>query len=348
MKRYGNLYPKVADINNIKQAIINASKGKTDRRIVQRILGDIDKYALEIQRMLLNHTFECTPYIEKVITDGYSQKKRTIKKPAFYPDQCVHWALMNICEPYFKKRMYQFSCSSIEGRGTFYAKDYIKGAMKDWKNTKYAYQLDIRKFYPSIDNEILKGKLARMFKDNDVLWLFGVIIDSDDGLPIGNYTSQWLANLYLTDLDMFIKHTLKVPYYVRYADDMLIFHSNKRKLQKARLLIEDFIANEKLEIKSNWKLYPTRSRPIDYCGFSFHYGHIQVRDYHYLRLKRRAKKIGKKPSLSLKNARYMCSQWGYIKHTDSFGFYCNDIKPYVDINHCKEVISNDTKKHTEN
>lgn len=348
MKRYSHLYTQITDINNIRKAILKASCKKRNRKSVQKILNNIDKYAYRLQDMLINHTFVPSPYEVQKIYDGARKKERIIKKPKFFPDQCVHWCLMLVVKDLFKKRFYQWSCSSIEGRGTFYAKDYLKCALKDTRNTKYCYQIDIKKFYPSIDNEILKSKLRRMFKDEEVLWLFDTIIDSDKGLPIGNYTSQWLANFYLTDLDMYIKQDLHVRYYCRYADDMIIFSSSKRKLQRDRRLIEEYIHKEKLEIKSSWKLFKSDSRPIDYLGFKLYRDRITLRSSLCLRLQRRSTKIGKKEEINLKDACSITAYWGYIKHTDSHNFYYYKIRINTDINKCKEIISYEAKKQFEN
>jgi len=346
MKRYNNLYIHVVDIDNIKKAIICASKDKRDRKSVIKILDNIDFYASEIQKMLVNRTYEPSPYDVMTIIDGSNRKERVISKPKFYPDQCIHWSLMLVVEPLFHKRIYKWSCASIKGRGIHYAKNYVRGALKDKRKTRYAYQLDIKKFYPSIDNEILKQKLRRMFKDDGIIWLFDTIIDTDKGLPIGNYTSQWLANFYLDDLDKYIKEELHIPYYVRYADDMLMFSPNKRDLHKKRKLIEKFIKEkENLSIKDNWKLYKVDSRPIDFIGFYFYRDHVTIRDNIYLRIKRRAVKISKKGNLSVKDARGMTSYWGYIKHTNSHKFYIKSVKPCCDINKCMEVISNEDKKY---
>ena len=348
MKRYGNLYDKITDIENIKKAIISASKDKQKRVSVIRVLDDIDNHAKYIQELLINRTYVPSPYVEKKIFDGARKKERIIKKPKFFPDQCIHWSLMLIIEPLFEKRMYKWSCSSIKKRGIHYAKNYVKGALRDTHNTKYAYQLDIKKFYPSVNNERLKAKLRNMFKDEDVLWLLDTIIDSDVGLPIGNYTSQWLANYYLQDFDMYVKHELKIPYYVRYADDVLMFSPSKKELHKKRILIEKYLAKELLSIKNNWQVYKVDSRPIDFIGFQFFRDHIILRDNLYLRIKRRAKKIGKKNKLSVKDARGMTSYWGYIVNSDSHKFYTDCIRPFCDINKCKEKISNENTQFNKN
>ena len=85
----------------------------------------------------------------------------------------------------------------------------------------------------------------------------------------GNYTSQWFANFYLQDLDHYIKEDLKIPYYIRYMDDMVLFHRNKKELHKARVKIEEFLKNEDLKLKENWQLFKTDSRPIDFLGYKF-------------------------------------------------------------------------------
>ncbi len=186
MKRKGNIYPLIIETNNIKRAILNASKGKKDRKSVKRINDNIDHYTLEIQRMLKNKTYIPSPYIEMKIQDGTRKKERIIYKPKFYPDQCIHWALMQQIESLLMRGMYEFCCASIRNRGIHYASRHIKKILvRDRKNTKYCLKLDVKKFYPSIDKEILKRKFMRIIKDRDTLELLDLIIDSSkQGLPI--------------------------------------------------------------------------------------------------------------------------------------------------------------------
>lgn len=186
MKRVSNLYPLIIDKNNIKQAIMHASKGKKDRKSVRQIFDNIDYYTFEIHNMLKNKTYIPSPYIEMKIHDGTRKKERVIFKPRFYPDQCIHWAIMQQIEPLLLRGMYEFCCASITGRGIHYASKHIKKILvRDRKNTKYCLKLDVKKFYPSIDKEILKRKFMRIIKERDTLELLDLIIDSaDGGLPI--------------------------------------------------------------------------------------------------------------------------------------------------------------------
>lgn len=347
MKRVGYVFEKVIEIDNIKKAIVNASKRKTNRRNVQKVLNNIDFYAKQIQTMLINDTYVPCKYIEQKIKDGANKKERIIFKPSFYPDQCIHWAIMLQLESLLERGMYKYCCASVKGRGVHYGQRYVKKILKDVKGSKYCLQLDIRHFYPSIDKNKLKEKFIRIIKDPKLLNLIFKIIDSaEDGLPIGNYTSQWFANFYLQDLDHFIKEKLYVKYYIRYMDDIVLFSSNKRKLRYIKEEIENFLTNEGLELKDNWKLFLTDSRPLDFLGFRFYRDHITLRRRNALRIKRRVKKIKRRFELyghiRLQDASAMVSYFGWIKNSNSYHYYIKNIQKYITLKQCKEVIRNES------
>ena len=132
----------------------------------------------------------------------------------------------------------------------------------------YCLKLDVRKFYPSINHYVLKKMLRRKFKDADLLWLLDEIIDSAPGLPIGNYLSQYFANFYLAYFDHWIKEEKRVKYYFRYADDMVILSDDKSYLHDLLKEIGKYFNEElKLEIKSNYQIFPVDSRSIDFVGY---------------------------------------------------------------------------------
>ena len=189
MKAKGNIYTKICEIENIKRAIINASKQKRDRNDVKEIYANIDYYSKELQKMLITKSYVPSPYLEKKIYDGANKKERIIYKPCFYPDQCVHWALMLQIENLLKRGMYEYCCASIKGRGIHYGAKYVKKILaRDRKNTKYCLKLDIKKYYPSINREILKHKYRRIIKCRDTLDLMDLIVDSSkEGLPIRQF-----------------------------------------------------------------------------------------------------------------------------------------------------------------
>ena len=347
MKRVGFIFQDITNLENIKNAIYNASKKKRKRRSVIRILDDIDYYALEIQSMLMSKTYSPSPYIVETIIDGSNNKERSISKPSFYPDQCIHWAIMLVVEPIFNKGMYEYCCGSVPKRGIHYAQKAVeKWIRKDTKHTKYILQIDITKFYPSINHSILKGMLRNKIKDEDALWLFSEIIAStESGLPIGNYTSQWLANFYLQNFDYFVKQELGVKYYIRYMDDCILFGNNKKKLHRNFKIIERHLNELDLNIKGNWQVYRLDKRPLDFLGFKFYRTHKPLRARNSLRIRRRAKRIKKKNTLNYRDCVAMISYMGWLKHTDSKYYYQKNIKPYINIKKMKEVIRNESRKY---
>ena len=344
MKRVGYIYEKICEIDNIKTAIMKSSRGKRNEGRVQRVIQNIDVAARNIQMMLLNKTYIPSPYIIESIYDGASKKERVIQKPKYYPDQVIHWALMLQLEPILIKSMYGYNCGSVPGRGTSFGHKTVRRWLDtDYNGTKYCLSLDVSKFYPSVDNEVLKDMFRRKIKDNNCLWLIDTIIDSIKGLPIGNFTSPWFANFYLEGLDHFIKQKLSVKYYVRYADDMVLFGPNKKQLHRVRKEISEYLQNLKLTVKDNWQVFKVDKRAVDFLGFRFFRNKTILRKRNALRISRRFRKISKKQGLSYNDASAVISYWGWLKRSDSYKFYNGKLKPLVDINYARKVVSNHDK-----
>ncbi|MCK9235907.1 MAG: RNA-directed DNA polymerase [Acholeplasmataceae bacterium] len=285
--------------------------------------------------MLINKTYIHSPYIEGEIKDGISRKERIIHKPKFYPDQIIHWALMLQIQGIIVRGMYHWSCACVKKRGMHYAKKGCEKWMQnDRANTKYCLKFDIQKFYPSIDLELLKEKFRRVIKDRDTLWLIDTIIDSHDkGIPIGNYTSQWFANFYLQDMDHFIKEQVGVKRYMRYMDDFTLFGSNKRNLKKTFLILKKEFEKEHLTIKSNWQIFNTEKRRLDFCGFVYTREKTFVRKRITRNMRRQYFKFQK--SHSLKSAQALMSYYGWLKNSDSYILFR---KYFYNIKQMKGVI----------
>jgi len=347
MKRIGYIYEKICTIENIKLAIVKSSAGKRDRRFVLKVTNNIERYAKEIQKMLLEKSYIPSPYRRKMIKDGSSQKEREISKPRYYPDQIIHWALMLQLHKIFLKGMYTYTCGGVPKKGTSYAQKALrKWIDKDKKNTKYCLKMDISKYYSSIDKEILKEKIKKIIKDKNCLWLIDTIIDScKNGLPIGNYTSQWFSNYFLQNLDYFIKCDLGACYYIRYVDDMIIMGSNKKKLHIMRKQIDIYLNNINLKLKSNWQVFPLSKRDIDFLGVRFYKEKTTLRGRNSLRIRRRMKKINSKKLLNYIDACAIVSYWGWIKRTDSYLFYNSFKNDLVNIRNAKNVISEFTRNN---
>lgn len=326
MKRVGFLYDKISNIDNIKLAIHKASKGKLKNKNISKIVDNIDQYSLKIQYLLKEKKYIPSPYIEDKLNDGISGKVRTIYKPRFYPDQIIHWCLMLVISPILMKSMYQYSCASIPKRGVIYAQNACeKWIRKDIKNTKYCLKMDITKFYPNINKEILKDKFRKKIKDQEVLELIYLIINSHNkGLPIGNYTSQWFANFYLQDADYFIKQSLGIKYYIRYMDDLCLFGPNKKKLHQAKISLDGFFKKHSLSIKDNWQVFKISKRPLDFVGYVFCRDKTTIRKSISRRIRRKCVKFKANPSKH--NSMSLISYYGWVKHSDSYRFYIKNFK----------------------
>ncbi|MGI6145043.1 MAG: RNA-directed DNA polymerase [Peptococcia bacterium] len=341
MKREGFIFPKICAKENIILAIYNSSKGKRGRRNVQRILKKSVYYASQIQQMLVNKTYVPAGYQEEKIWDGGNKKERTIFKPQYYPDQIIHWCLMQQIEPLIRRGMYDYCCASVPGRGIHYTLKTVKKWLKeDHKYTKYCVKMDIKKFYPSIDRAVLKGQFRRKIKDPDTLWLIETIIDSHkQGLPIGNYTSQWFSNFYLEGFDHYVKEVLGVKYYIRYMDDFCLFGNNKKKLHQARSKVEQYLQEVlHLQLKDNWQLFCVDERGVDFVGYRIFRDYCLLRKSTALRISRRMRKIRARGEIKYKDAAAFMSYLGWLKHCQAYNFTQKHLVPVGKIEEIKDVI----------
>lgn len=290
MKRYGYLYEKIYDIENIKFAHKNAKKGKNHYREVKMVDRNPDNYFLKIHKMLKNKTYKNSEYevMNRKMDKG---KVRKIFKLPYFPDRIIHHAIMQIVEPIWRKTLIRDTYSSLAGRGIHDGVKRIKKALRDKENTKYCLKMDVTKFYPSIDNDILKKIVRKKIKDPDLLWLLDEIIDSSQGVPIGNYLSQYFGNLYLTGLDHFAKENLGCKNYFRYCDDIVILESNKKKLHTLRNKIENYLNDINLELKGNYQVFPVDVRGIDFLGYKFFHEYTLLRKSIKKKFIKRIKKI---------------------------------------------------------
>jgi hypothetical protein len=348
-KRAGHLYEEMCEQRNIKLAILDAARGKHSRKDVQNVLGHIDDYAAKIQMILERQSYKPSKYRVQTIYDSRSKKYRQICSLPFYPDQIIFWCVINTIKPVLMHGMYEWCCGSIPGRGIKCGYRAVRRWLDcDWKNTKYCLKLDIHHFYQSIPHDKLMMAFQHKIKDRKMLWLIKTIVDSlADGLPIGNYTSQWFANFYLEPLDHYIKQELHIKRYVRYVDDMVLFSHSKKQLHKALKAINEYLKGMGLTLKSNYQIFPTKSRPVDFLGFQFHHGYIKLRNSNFLRLYRRYRKIRKMlkrhKTVSPKLAMGFISQCGELKHCNAYWFR-QKISRNINLNRLKEAITNESKR----
>jgi len=348
MKRIGYIYEKLISEENCRKAILNASKGKRSRRYVKYIIENLDYYSQDLSMRLKTLNFT-TPYKKQIIEDGLSHKKREIQVPKFYPDQCSHHAIVQLLEPIIYKRSYEFSCANIKGRGIAKAGKYMQKVTRQGK-AKYCSKYDISKFYPSVDNEILKSLFRTIIKDEQFLRVLDKVVDSFQGLPIGNYTSPWFAELYLQDLDKYIKNDLGIEYYCRYADDLVLMGNNKRKLLSCEKRIDNYLKYyRKLKLKGNYQTFPIfnngKGRKIDFIGRCYGIGVCTIRKRVALAIMRQSRFIKilqrKDEQVYFKNACGFISRASAFLYTDSFNMKQKYLYT-ININGLKEVIRNDS------
>jgi hypothetical protein len=181
--------------------------------------------------------------------------------------------------------------------------------LKDKENSTYCLKLDVKQFYKSVDNNILKKLLRTKFKDLDLLNLLDNIIDSIEGLPLGSYTSQWFANFYLNNFNHWLKEIKQVKKYLLYCDDIVILHSDKKYLSDLRVEIQNYLFdNLKLEL-SNYQVFPVSKRGIDFLGYKSYHTHIFLRKSIKLRWQYMLKNYPNKKSKS--------SYYGWLCHANT-------------------------------
>lgn len=275
MKRQNNLYDQICSPENLRLADVKASKGKRRQRGVRAHRRNQEANLLQVERMLVNETYRTSPYYTFTIREP---KERTIFQLPYFPDRIIHHAVMNILEPCFMRVFTADTYSCIKRKGIHAASRALRRALCDEAGTQYCLKLDIKKFYPSVDHDILKALLRRKFKDRRLLNLLDGIIDSADGLPIGNYLSQYFANFYLTYFDHWLKEVKGVKYYFRYADDIVILAPDKVTLHALLADIKKYLTVElKLTVKQNYQVFPVDARGIDFVGYVHFHSHTRLR-----------------------------------------------------------------------
>lgn len=179
--------------------------------------------------------------------------------------------------------------------------------------------MDVRKFYPSIDHDILKQILNAKIKDPDVMWILNEVINSTDGVPIGNYLSQHFGNLYLSSFDHWMKEKQGCKYYFRYCDDVVILHNNKNHLGELRLNVSEYLEKIlKLQLKSNWQVFPVDIRGIDFLGYRFYHTHTTLRKSTTKNFKKTITRIKRSTPKTIGMVNSIMSYHGWMNYADCY------------------------------
>lgn len=286
MKRVGNLFDSIAEVNNLLLAEKKAAKGKHWQNVVKGFeIGLDDKIDL-MHNQLVNRTYQPLPYRIKQI---HEPKKRDIFIAPFR-DRVVQHALMNIVAPIWEARFIDDNYACRVGKGVHAGS---KRTMEFVRRNQYCLKCDISKFYPSMHHDTLLRIIHQKIKCPGTLWLIEQIVRSPGGeanVPIGNYTSQWFGNLYMHEMDMRAKHVYKCRDYLRYCDDFLFFSDDKGYLRSIAADLPGWLSdNLKLRL-SKCNLFPV-SHGVDFLGYRHFRKYILVRKSTAKRAKKRLKKI---------------------------------------------------------
>ncbi len=347
-KKYDNLYGDLTNFANLYWAFRKAAKGKRGNAAVAAFEFDLEDHLIQIQEELISQSYKPGVYYSFYIHDP---KYRLISAAPFR-DRVVHHALCNIIEPVFERTFIGDSYANRVGKGSHKA---LNKAQAWAKYYPYVLQCDIRQFFPSIDHAALDAVLERKIADEKTLWLCRQILHSgkdilndeydmvyfegDDpsigsgqglfaanrprGLPIGNLTSQFWANVYLNELDQFIKRKLRTKAYLRYVDDFLLFAEDKKTLWKWKQAIGQFLATLRLTMhEGSSTVYPTKTG-IPFLGFRLYPTHRRLKRYSGVAFSRRLRKSYKEFSrgeLSRDDLDARVQGWiAHAQHGDTWG-----------------------------
>jgi len=338
MKRAGNLYPSICTFENLYLAYQKARKGKRKNANVARFEVNLEAELFRLQEELLTQQYCPGRYHTFMI---YDPKERMISAAPFR-DRVVHHALCNIIEPILEPTFIHDTYANRKGKGTHAA---VHRCQKFARKYPYVLKCDIRKYFPSIDHAILKQLIRRKIKCQQTLQLIDLIIDrsnpqlpikdyhaGDDlfaitrrkGLPMGNLTSQFFANLYLSPLDHFVKEALGIKGYIRYVDDFLLFGKEKQGLHRAKQKVINFLSSHLrlyLHLHKS-QIFPS-SQGIPFLGQYIFHNYRLIRKENirrfYRRTKHRIKRFYQRHLSSEKLAQQLQSWFGHIGQADSHG-----------------------------
>lgn len=322
-KTIRNEYDKKLTYENLIKAHMESRKNKSLKKDIILFNLKQEEYIMYLYDELKNMTYKHGGYQVFYI---HEPKLRKIQKSK-YIDRVVHrWVVDSFLYDAFVKSFIRTTYACIKGRGMHVACLEAQKAMKHCKKIwqeYYILKMDVRKYFQSINKNKLYEIINKKIKDEKILWLLREIIYSDKGetgIAIGNYTSQIFANIYLNEVDQYIKHKLKVKYYYRYMDDSIIFVRTKEEAKKILEKVKMFLKEELyLELNSKTQIFKSK-QGINFCGYKINEYRIKIRSNGKKKLKRKVKKLKRKiknGNLTSKEAKkYLCGHFGYIKYAD--------------------------------
>src|SRR3989344_532686 len=296
-------YPNLYSSENLELAFRKARKGKTSKNYVVEFETNLKQNLLILRTELMMHTYKPSPLKTFIIRDP---KTRKISKSTF-KDRIVHHAICNIIETEFDKTFIYDSYANRIGKGSINAIkrfDYFKRKVsKNNTNPCFVLKADIKQYFENVDHEILITILKSKIKDNAIIWLIKLILGNyktkkeRKGMPLGNLTSQFFANVYLNEFDQFVKHELKIKHYIRYVDDFIILHDSRDKLEIYRQKINDFLKEAlNLELHEDKTKIISLKKGVHFLGFKIFPHHRLIKKKNKKKFERKLQDLKKRYS----------------------------------------------------
>lgn len=334
------MFDQIIQFENLMDAANDAAKGKRFKAPIMRYMANVEEHVINTQNHLVWGSYLPSPHRRFLV---YEPKIRTISAPPFH-DRVVHHAIHRVIEPVIDKRFIFDSYACRVGKGTHAAagraQKFIRISKRNHGRT-YALKADIAKFFNSINHFTLKFTLRKHISCKRTLNLLDKIIDNSDtdtpgvGIPIGNLTSQLFANVYLNELDQFVKHELREKHYVRYMDDFIVIHHDKTHLQRVRSQIESFLAiSLQLSTNSKTQVFPVSTgRALDFVGYRIYATHKLLRKCTEKRFKHKVKRLRRmyaNSEIELSDIKPVIASYiGCASHTNSYNLLrCTLSKPF--------------------
>ena len=329
MKRVGFLYDRLLDKDFIRQTIQKASIHKTKRKTVRKVLANLDDYTDKIYDMIANDKIVLRPtHTKEIVERG---KTRLITVSPFYPNQILDYLLVELTKPIIRKSMYQYCIGNVDKKGIMYGKKVME---KNVNKYKYYIKLDIRHYYQNVKPKKVVEMFKRKIKDKRFIRFIEQVISPDD-LPIGCYYSQWFSNFYLCEFDHYLKEQERVPFYVRFVDDMVLGSNNKKSLMKHYHKAKRVI----YPLGVYFKYIPIVRKFINFIGFVFSRNSVKLRHTIFYRLERTVKKVKKHICFSL--IKRLISYFSWLKNVAlGYNYYIKNIYPTIKLGRIKRIMSN--------
>lgn len=333
-KTFKNLHPNIYDFESLLAAYERARLGKRERPAVKRFHYSLESNLIDIQNHLIWGSWKTGDYRHFTLHEPVYRVGASLP----FRDRVMQHSLVATLEPCFGPRMISDTYACIEGRGTHRGADKAQSMLRKVQREHgkvYVLKADIAKYFKNIDHRILKAIIERRVGCKKTLSLIHEIIDSTTsesdlspaGIPLGNLTSQLFANIYLGELDLYVKHTLREPLYVRYMDDFCIIHHDKNHLNHIRNVIEEFLWRQ-LRLRTNHKtqVFPVgvrNGRALDFLGYRIWTTHRRLRKSSIRRMVRRMRQMQKAYAvgdIDIEDVRPVVHSWlAHASHAETLG-----------------------------